>query len=91
VRLDKFLQVSGLVRRRALAAEVCAAGRVQRNGRAARASAPVAPGDVLRIDYGWRVLTVRVDAVPERPTPPGERGALYTVLEDARSRGDEPG
>lgn len=89
VRLDKFLQVSRLVRRRVLANALCDGGRVERNGRPARASAEVAPGDVLRIDYGWRQLEVRVLEVP--PGHTGRPVAAETLWERIREvRGAEP-
>ncbi len=82
MRLDKFLQVSRLVRRRVLANRLCDAGRVTLNGRPAKAAAPVRAGDVLGIALGARRLVVRIVQVPEgRPAgdPP------YEVLEDART------
>lgn len=67
MRLDKYLQVSRLIKRRALANAFCDGGHVQVNGRQARASTAVAAGDVLRLDFSHRVITVRVLAVPDRP------------------------
>ena len=64
MRLDKFLQVSRLVKRRALANSLCHAGRVTVNGRAAAPAAPVRPGDVLAIDMGMRRLRARVLVIP---------------------------
>ena len=80
VRLDKFLQVSRLVRRRVMASRLCDAGRVTVNGRPAKAAAPVRAGDVLGIVLGTRRLVVRVVQVPERPAA----GPTYEVLEDER-------
>jgi ribosomal 50S subunit-recycling heat shock protein len=89
MRLDKFLQVSRLVKRRALANQLCDGGHVHRSGRPARASAAVTAGDVLQIDYGWRRLTVRVLDVPAGQV--GRIGAvgLYEVVADER-RAQEP-
>ena len=84
MRLDKFLQVSRLVRRRTLANQLCDGGHVRRGGRPARASAEVAAGDVLEIDYGWRRLTVRVQAVPAGPVPRAVAAMLCEVLADER-------
>jgi ribosomal 50S subunit-recycling heat shock protein len=78
MRLDKFLQLSRLIKRRALANAFCDGGHVQVNGRPAKAATAVAPGDVLRLDFGQRVRTVRVLAVPERPGPAAE--PLYEEL-----------
>jgi ribosomal 50S subunit-recycling heat shock protein len=88
MRLDKFLQVSRLVRRRVLANQLCDGGRVRREGRVARASAQVAVGDILEIDYGWRRLTVRVAALPGGQVGRGEAAELYEVLADERRSGD---
>ena len=49
MRLDKFLKVSRLIKRRTVANEACDAGRVMVNGKAAKASAQVKPGDVIEI------------------------------------------
>jgi ribosomal 50S subunit-recycling heat shock protein len=82
VRLDKFLQVTRLVKRRALAQEVVRAGRVQVAGRTAKPGTEVRSGDVLDLRLGRRHLVVRVAAVPERPRV-GQEG-LYEVLLDER-------
>lgn len=65
MRLDKFLKVSRLIKRRTLAKEVCDRGQVSINGRVAKASAEVKPGDLLSIDFGRRRLKVEVLSVPE--------------------------
>ena len=69
MRLDKFLQVSRLVKRRALANELCDRGRVRVNGQRAKATAHVKAGDVIAIAQGDRRLIAKVLDVPERPTP----------------------
>lgn len=69
MRLDKFLQVSRLVRRRTLAHTLCAAGRVRVNGAAAKPSASIKLGDVITIARGERRLVAKVLALPARPTP----------------------
>lgn len=80
MRLDKFLKVSRLVKRRTVAREMCDAGRVTRNGRVARASAEVHPGDVLEITFGSHELRVRVIAVKEN-IPVREADTLYERLD----------
>ena len=52
MRLDKFLKVSRLIKRRTVANEACDAGRVLINGRTAKASAAVKAGDVIEIQFG---------------------------------------
>jgi ribosomal 50S subunit-recycling heat shock protein len=86
VRLDKWLQVSRLVKRRVAARDLCAAGRVRLNGRAAKPGAEVAPGTAVAIDFGWRRLEVRVLATPERGVQGGPAAAaLYDVLREERT------
>lgn len=69
MRLDKFLQVSRLVRRRTLAQALCDGGRVRVNGTAAKPSTAVRPGDVITVVQGDRRLMAKVLRIPERPTP----------------------
>jgi len=93
MRLDKFLQVSRLVKRRALANQLCDGGHVRKGGRPARASAEVAVGAEVEIDYGWHRLKVRVLAVPAGQVGKSGAADLYEVLEDERRReppADEP-
>lgn len=60
MRLDKYLKVSRLIKRRTAANEACDAGRVSVNGKAARASYDVKEGDILTIQFGAKPLRVRV-------------------------------
>ena len=65
MRLDKFLKVSRLIKRRTVANEVCDAGRVLVNDRPAKASAQVKAGDVLEIQFGSKSVRVEVLNVQE--------------------------
>ncbi len=60
MRLDKYLKVSRLIKRRTVANEACDAGRVLINGKIAKASANVAVGDVIEIGFGTRNVKVEV-------------------------------
>lgn len=60
MRLDKFLKVSRLIKRRTVANEACDAGRVTINEKSAKASAQVKPGDVIEIQFGTRNVKVEV-------------------------------
>jgi ribosomal 50S subunit-recycling heat shock protein len=82
VRLDKFLQVSRLVRRRSLANDLCHAGRVTVNGRTVVPGAPVRQGDIVTVELGGRRVRARVRAVPDEGTRP-DAGAWCEILEDA--------
>ncbi|MDR2166377.1 MAG: RNA-binding S4 domain-containing protein [Clostridiales bacterium] len=65
MRLDKFLKVSRLIKRRTLANEACDAGRVLLNDKVAKASANVAAGDIVEIKFGAGSQKVRVLGVKE--------------------------
>lgn len=60
MRLDKFLKVSRLIKRRTVANEACDAGRVLVNGQVAKASVKVKVGDVIEIQFGTKVVKVEV-------------------------------
>lgn len=65
MRLDKFLKVSRLIKRRTVANDACDAGRVLVNDRSAKASAQVKAGDVLEIQFGSKSVRVEVLNVQE--------------------------
>lgn len=73
MRLDKYLKVSRLIRRRTVANEACDAGRVVLNGKIARASAQVKPGDIIEISFGDR--TVKAEVLLVRETVKKEEAA----------------
>lgn len=80
MRLDKYLKVSRLIKRRTVANEACDAGRVSVNGKPARASYDVKQGDVIEMKLGARTVTVKVEKVTEvanKETAP----LMYTVIE----------
>ncbi len=81
MRLDKYLKISRLIKRRTVANEACDAGRVLVNGKAARASYEVKEGDVLEIALGERVLKARVLSVSEYAKKE-EASGLYQMLEE---------
>lgn len=68
MRLDKYLKVTRLIKRRTVANEACDAGKILANGKVARASYDVKVGDVLEIVLGQRPLKVRVLNVSEYAT-----------------------
>ncbi len=79
MRLDKFLKVSRLIKRRTVANEACDAGRVKVNGRQAKASAPVRAGDTIEIAFGSRTVCVEVLKV-EETVKKEEAADLYRYL-----------
>ena len=60
LRIDKFLKVSRLIKRRTVANEACDAGRVSVNGKPAKASVNVKVGDIIEIAFGTKTVKVRV-------------------------------
>lgn len=82
VRLDKYLQVSRLIKRRTLAKELCDAGRVQVNGRVAKAGAEVKEGDIimLRVSLHWR----RVEVLTVDPLAGRKGQSFYRLLGEGR-------
>ena len=79
MRLDKYLKVSRIIKRRTIANEACDADRVTINGRPAKASAQVKEGDVLEIMFGNNPLKVEVLSVKET-VKKEEAKEMYRVL-----------
>ena len=80
MRLDKYLKVTRLIKRRTVANEACDAGRIVVNGKVARASYDVKEGDVIEINLGQKPLKVKVVKVSEHATKDTAAEA-YTVIE----------
>ena len=80
MRLDKYLKVSRLIKRRTVSNEACDAGRVLVNGKPARASYDVKVGDTLTVQLGARELRAEVLQVSETVRKE-EAGELYRILE----------
>lgn len=79
MRLDKYLKVSRLIKRRSVANEACDAGRVLVNDKPAKASASVKAGDILTIGFGNK--EVRVEVLDVRETVKKEEAAeLFRYL-----------
>jgi len=79
MRLDKYLKVSRLIKRRTVANEACDAGRVMLNGKTARASANVKEGDIIEIAFGTRSVKVEVLDVQDT-TRKEEAAQLFRYL-----------
>ena len=79
MRLDKYLKVSRLIKRRTIANEACDAGRVLVNGKAARASYDVKVGDVISIGLGAREVRVEIVSVQETVAK-NDAALLYKIL-----------
>ncbi|MCI9415312.1 MAG: RNA-binding S4 domain-containing protein [Clostridiales bacterium] len=81
MRLDKFLKVSRLIKRRTVANEACDAGRIQVNDKVARASYDVKEGDIISIELGARAVRAQVVSVRETAGK-DEASDLYRLIEE---------
>ena len=80
MRLDKYLKVSRIIKRRTVANDACDASHVTVNGRPAKASYDVKEGDVIEVSFGQRTLKVKVVDVKEH-TAKADASSLYEVIE----------
>jgi len=80
MRLDKYLKISRLIKRRTVAADACSASRVLLNGKEAKPAKEVKVGDVIEIVYGNTTLKVRVTAILET-TKKQDAASLYEVID----------
>ncbi|KQX57745.1 ribosomal 50S subunit-recycling heat shock protein [Paenibacillus sp. V4I3] len=81
MRIDKFLKVSRLIKRRTVAKDVSDQGRVWINGRDAKASTHVKVGDELSIQFGQKKVTIRVEVLSES-TRKEDAAQMYTLLKE---------
>ena len=79
MRLDKYLKVARIIKRRTVANEVCDAGKVTANGKVARASYDVRVGDELTVTLGAREIRVRVVSVQET-VGKSDAASMYEIL-----------
>jgi ribosomal 50S subunit-recycling heat shock protein len=79
MRIDKYLKVSRLIKRRTVANEACDGGRVSVNGKIVKASYDIKVGDVMEIRFGSRALKIRVTDVREQ-VGKSDAATLYEVL-----------
>lgn len=80
MRIDKFLKISRIIKRRTVANEACDGGRVSVNGKTVKASYDVKPGDVIEIAFGAKTVRARVEQLAEHMPKDGAAG-MYTLLE----------
>jgi len=81
MRVDKFLKVSRLIKRREVAKELCDAGYVWINGKTAKPSTEVEPGDELRLKLGRHTLTVKALAILPHANK-DSASSMYEIIED---------
>ncbi len=80
MRLDKYLKVSRIIKRRTVANEACDAGRVMVNGRVARASLDIKVNDIIEISFGTKTVKVQVLNVAETVRK-DDAETLYKIIE----------
>lgn len=85
MRLDKFLKLSRLIKRRTVAKDVSEQGRVWINGREAKPSSTVKVGDELTIQFGQKLVTVRVELLSES-TRKEDAAKMYTLLKEEMNK-----
>ncbi len=81
MRLDKFLKVSRLIKRRTVANEVSETGRVYVNGNSAKPAKQIKEGDEIKIEYANRTVVVKVLKVPANNVSVQEAPSLYEIVE----------
>ncbi len=79
MRLDKYLKVSRLIKRRTVACEACEQGKVSVNGKVAKPSVNIKEGDIIEITFGEKSLKVRVGIVTEHALK-GDAQNMYSVI-----------
>ncbi|MDQ0352663.1 ribosomal 50S subunit-recycling heat shock protein [Alkalibacillus filiformis] len=83
MRLDKFLKLSRLIKRRTVAKDVASQGRIQVNGQSAKASTDLKVGDEVMIQYGHKKLTIKVEALQEH-VKKDQTSRLYSVINEEK-------
>ncbi len=81
MRLDKYLKVSRLIKRRTVANDACDESHLMVNGRVAKASYTVKVGDEIQISFGERILKVRVKSITES-IHKSDAATMYEVIEN---------
>ena len=79
MRIDKYLKVSRIIKRRTIANEACDTGRVSVNGKTVKASYDVSVGDIIEIKLGEKIIKVKVESLAEHVLKE-DAAKLYTVL-----------
>jgi ribosomal 50S subunit-recycling heat shock protein len=81
MRVDKFLKVSRLIKRRTVANDACDTGRISVNGKVVKASYNVSVGDIMEISLGEKVLKVEIVKIDEKRITKDDAPLMYRQLE----------
>lgn len=84
MRLDKFLKISRIIKRRSVAKEVADKGRIQINGKLAKSSSTVKIGDVLTIQFGNKTMEIKVSELRES-TKKEDAANMYEIIAENRN------
>ncbi|RSL36455.1 RNA-binding S4 domain-containing protein [Enterococcus durans] len=88
MRLDKFLKISRIIKRRSVAKEVADKGRIQINGKIAKSSSDVKVGDIMKIQFGNKTMEVKVVELHES-TKKEDTQKMYELLTETRTKNSE--
>lgn len=80
MRIDKYLKVSRIIKRRTVANEACGDEHVLLNGKVVKPSAEVKEGDIIEVHYGTRTLKIRVTAITDS-TKKSDAANMYEIME----------
>ena len=83
MRLDKYLKVSRLIKRRTLAKEISDQGRVKVNGQTAKAGTDIKLEDTIEIQFGQKIVSIKVTGLSEHATKENAKG-MYEILKEER-------
>ena len=81
MRIDKYLKVSRIIKRRTVASDACSGGRVMINEKVAKPSSPVRPGDIISIRFGEHTGHYEIVSVAET-IPKDQAAGMYKVLDE---------
>lgn len=84
MRLDKYLKVARIIKRRAIANEACSNSRVTINGKNAKPSKEVKEGDIISIRFGNNLYTIKVTLVPQGNVPKDQITNLYQIIGETK-------
>ncbi|MCQ2979615.1 MAG: RNA-binding S4 domain-containing protein [Clostridia bacterium] len=88
MRLDKFLKVSRIIKRRAIAKDFCDSDRVWVNDREAKASSKIKPNDIVRVKFGNNLITFKVLELNES-TKKNDAKDMYEIIEEKKVEEDK--
>lgn len=88
LRLDKFLKISRLIKRRTLAKEVADQGRILINGQQAKASSNVKVGDELQVRFGQKVVTAKIELLQDS-TKKEDAANMYSLVREEKVKAEE--